>query len=83
MWNFRRSLDLPLIYCEIDLDLSWLKGCIISEILRTATMVSNQAANPPTLVVPEMSRTGATFQINTTKVHVAVVNMSMDDNIKF
>ena len=46
-------------------------------------MVSNQAANPPTLVVPEMSRTGATFQINTMKVHVAVVNMSMDDNIKF
>ena len=74
---------MPLINCEIDLDLSWLKGCIISEILRTATMVSNQAANPPTLVVPEMSRTGATFQINTTKVHVAVVNMSMDDNIKF
>ena len=27
-----RSLDLPLINCEIELDPSWLEDCIISEI---------------------------------------------------
>ena len=31
--NIWRSLDLPLINsCEIELDLSWLKECIVSEI---------------------------------------------------
>ena len=30
--NFWRSLDLLLIKVEIDLDLSWPKDCIISEI---------------------------------------------------
>ena len=30
--NFWRSLDLPLINCKIELDLSWSKECIISEI---------------------------------------------------
>ena len=30
--NFWRSLDLPLIDCEIEFDLPWSKECIISEI---------------------------------------------------
>ena len=30
--NFQRSLDLPLINCEIKIDLSWSRYCIISEI---------------------------------------------------
>ena len=30
--NFWRSLDLPLINCEIEFDLLWSKECIISEI---------------------------------------------------
>ena len=30
--NFRRSLELPLINCEIQFDLSWSKECITSEI---------------------------------------------------
>ena len=33
--SFWRSLDLPLINCEIEIDLSWSKECIISEITRT------------------------------------------------
>ena len=36
--NFWRSLDLSLISCEIELDSSWLKECIISEISRTSEM---------------------------------------------
>ena len=30
--NFWRSLDLPLINCEIEIDLPWSKECIMSEI---------------------------------------------------
>ena len=33
--NFWRSLDLPLVKWEIELDLSLLRNCIISEISRT------------------------------------------------
>ena len=60
--NFCRSLSIPLINFEIELD------CIISEISRTPEVPANPAANPPTDCVPPTQRTGATFQINSTKV---------------
>ena len=41
--NFWRSLDSPLINCEIELDLSWSKYCVVSEISRIAAV----AGNPP------------------------------------
>ena len=34
--KFWRSLNLLLINCKIELELSWLKDCVISEISRTA-----------------------------------------------
>ena len=39
--NFWKSLDLPLINCEIELDLSWSRYCIITEISRTYGAVAN------------------------------------------
>ena len=30
--NFWRYLDLSLINCEVELDLSWTKTCVLSEI---------------------------------------------------
>ena len=45
--NFWRSLYLPLTNCEIELDLSWPKKCIISEILITSAVSGNPDANPP------------------------------------
>ena len=39
--NFWRFLDLPLISCEIELDLSWSKECIISEISITPAIPGN------------------------------------------
>ena len=35
--NFWKTLEIPLTYCEINLDLNWSKNCII-----TVTGVSNQ-----------------------------------------
>ena len=29
--NFWRSLNLPLINCEVELDLSWAKDCVLVE----------------------------------------------------
>ena len=43
---FRGSLDLPLINCEMEIDLSWSKECIIIKISITLATTGN----PPTLV---------------------------------
>ena len=39
--NFWKSLDLPLINCEIELDFSWSRYCVIIEISRTYGAVTN------------------------------------------
>ena len=46
--NFWRSLDLPLINCEIELDLSLSNSCVVTEISRHPEIPANTAANPPT-----------------------------------
>ena len=59
--NFWRSLDLPLINCEIEPDLRWERKFIITEISRTFRVVDSNAD----AVVYEMTSqtAGATFQI--------------------
>ena len=61
--NFWRSLDLPLINCEIKLDLTWSKNCIISEISRTF-----RAVGKPPVGQVSTATTKATFQINNAKL---------------
>ena len=77
--NFWRSLDLPLINCEIELDLSWSRYCVISEISRTFEAVPN--TNPVRYQVTPQT-TSATFQINNGKLYLPVVTLSIYD-IKF
>ena len=67
--NFWISLDLPLINCEIGLDLSWLKGCIISQRI-TPDDIDNPNANPPNPCTRSKSTSDAIFQINSTKLYV-------------
>ena len=81
--NFWRSLDLPLITCEIELDFSWSKEDIISEISITHRVPPNKDANPPVQEMASIQTTGATFQINNAKFNVPVVTLSINDNIKF
>ena len=50
--SFWRSLDIPLINCEIELMLTWSKNCVLADIS------VNAVYNPP--IVPP---SGATFQI--------------------
>ena len=81
--NFWRSLDLTLINCEIELDLSWSKECIISEILITPRIPGNPDANPPVPVMAAIQTPAGTFQINNAKLYVPVVTLTINDNIIF
>ena len=74
--NFWRSLHLLLIKCEIEFGLTWSKNYIISEISRTRDV---GGGNP----VQRTLITGATFQINSTKLYVPVVTLSTNHKIKF
>ena len=80
---FGLFLDLPLINCEIKLDLSWSKKCIIYEIYKTSEVPANPNANPPNPLIQTTSTFDVSFQINDAKLHVPVVTLSVNDNIKF
>ena len=51
-------LDLPLIKCEIELELSWSRKCVVSTISETPAV----AANQPSAAREATETTGATFQ---------------------
>ena len=64
---------MPLINCEIELDFSYTKQCLISEILITQEVLSNPNSNSPVLGMTEIQTRGATFQIKNAKLYVPVV----------
>ena len=67
--NFWRSPDLPLIDCEIEIDLSWSKKCMIPEISIIPRILANLNANPP---VQEAA-----------VIYFPLVTLFIEDNIKF
>ena len=81
--NFCGFFDLPLINYEAELDLSWSKGCIISQILITAAVAGNPDANPHVPEVAALQTTGAMFRINNAKLYVPAVTLSINNNINF
>ena len=75
--NFWRSLDMPLINCEVSLTLTWSKDCVITdETQRDADL----NANPSVLEI--RVPTGARFKITDTKLYVPVVTLSTQDDNK-
>ena len=72
--NFWRALNIPLISCEIFLELKWNKNCVTSLERRQVD------AGPP--VVRDNAPTGATLSITDCKLYVPVVTLSKDDEIK-
>ena len=68
---FLRSCHLPLINCEIELNLKLTKNCVISEIYKTSEVSANPNANTPN---PFISK-------NNVKFHVPVVTLSVNDII--
>ena len=72
--NFWRSFDFSLINCEIELDLSWSRYCVGSQLWRTNAVVGN-------LPVAATATTSARFRISNAKFYVPVVTLSINDNI--
>ena len=73
--NFWKSLDIPLINCEVSLNLAWDKNCVITSResrLVTPAHIGNQE-------VRDNSPTGATFKIDECVLYVPVVTLSKND----
>ena len=70
--NFWRALNIPLISCEVSLELKWDKNCIITS-LEQRDIGGGNRDNAPT---------GATLAINDCKLYVPEVTLSKDDEIK-
>ena len=69
--NFWRSLNMPLINCEVELILTWFKNCVLIDKL---TRDADYNANP---IVYEIDNPeNAIFQIADTKLYVPVVSLS-------
>ena len=76
--NFWRTLDIPLINCEINLILTWSENCVLTS---KATRKANLDVNPAITAVN--NPTNATFKITDTKLYVPVVTLSTKDDNNF
>ena len=73
--NFWRSLNIPLINCEVELILTWFKNCVLIDKL---TRDANYGADP--IVRKIDNPKNATFQITDTKLYVPVVTLSKEND---
>ena len=73
--NFWRALNIPLISCEVSLELKWNKNCVITSLKERQVDIG-----PP--VVRDGAPTGASLAINDCKLYIPVVTLSKDDEIK-
>ena len=70
--NFWRALDIPLISCEVSLELKWNKSCVVTSQKIGVNLDGGNTAAP----------TNATHAINDCKLYIPVVTLSKDDEIK-
>ena len=70
--NFWRALNIPLISCEVSLELKWNKTCVITSQQLGVNLDGGNTAAP----------TNATLAINDCKLYIPVVTVSKDDEIK-
>ena len=75
--NFWRSLNIPLINCEVESILTWFKNCILIE---KSTRDAEYNANPAVHKIDHPEN--ATFKITNTKLYVPVVTLSKENDIK-
>ena len=70
--NFWRVLNIPLISCEVSLELKWNKNCVLPSLEQRDIGGGNRDNSP----------TGATLAINDCKLYVPAVTLSKNDEIK-
>ena len=76
--NFWKTLDIPLINCEVSLALSWSANCVITS-LEKRLVTAAQGDNP---AVYDGSPTNATCKITDCRLYVPVVSLSAEDDNK-
>ena len=72
--NFWKTLDIPLINCEVSLTLSWSANCVITS-LEKRLVTAAQGDNPANSIF-------ATFKITDCKLYVPVVTLSAENDSK-
>ena len=73
--NFWRSLEIPLINCDVELNLEWSDKCVFGVKTTTANATVHTAN-----VVPAALEASARFKITKTELYVPVVTLSASDN---
>ena len=71
--NFWKSLNIPLIKCEVELILTWSKNYVLADMTVRAAQDDNPAI---------VASTGLEFKIKDTKLYVQVVTLSKENDIK-
>ena len=71
MSNFWKSLNIPLINCEVELILTWFKNCVL---ISKAAREANYGANPVVWKIDNPKN--AIFEITDTRLYVPVVTLS-------
>ena len=69
--NFWKTLDIPLINCEVSLILTWSENCVLTDIKTQTARETRVAINAPT---------NATFKITDVKLYVLVVTLSTEND---
>ena len=70
--NFSRALNIPLVSCEVSLELKWNKNCVITSQDIGVNLDGGNTAAP----------TNATLAINDCKLYIPGVTLPKDDEIK-
>ena len=65
--NFWKSLNIPLINCEVELILTWSKNCVSADMTRR-----NAKGNNPAMIPPRELK----FELTDIKLYVPVVTLS-------
>ena len=76
--SFGKTLDMPLINCEVSVALSWSGNCVITS-LEKRLVTAAQEDNP---AVYDFSPSNATFKITDCKLYVPVVTLSAENDNK-
>ena len=71
--NFWKSLNIPLINCEVELILTWSKNCVLADMT-----TKDAEGNNPAIVAPVV----LTFEITDTKLYVPAVTLSKENDTK-
>ena len=75
--NFWRSLNIPLINCEVELVLTWFKNCVLID---KSTREANYAVDPNVYEIGNSEN--AIFKVTDKKLYVPVVTLSKENDIK-